>query len=143
MIEAPDGSAATYDAERTRQAYAEPAIADNCDCAGCRNYRAAWKPAVFPSDLLAACAEIGIDPAKAFETTALDFKDGVVLYNGRLPFYGIASNEPMAGDVKVGDLKNHAWIFSSHPFGTATLLGSRATVEFCVYLPWVLSEPYA
>lgn len=136
MIVAPDGSTATYDAQRTREAYADPSLMDNCDEPNCRNYRAAWKPEYFTPDLLAACAEIGIDPAKAFETTVLDYKDGVVLYDGQLPFYGVVSNE-----AKVGDLNSHSWIFSSHPCGTATVMRSRATIVLCVYLPWVLPEP--
>jgi hypothetical protein len=138
MIEAPDGSTATYDAERTRQLYVNlDAAANSCNCAHCKNYRTAWKPEYFPSDLLAACAEIGIDPATAFETTALAFDAGLVWYNGQLPFYGVVSKER-----RPGDLESDRWLFSSHPCGSARFSDGLATIEFCVRVPWVLSEPY-
>jgi hypothetical protein len=136
MIEAPDGSTAAYDAERTRRTYADlDAVADNCNCAGCRNYRSAWKPEVFPTDLLAACGEIGIDPARAFETTAIAFESGVVLYTGELPFYGTVSNERLIIE------ESYPWVFSSHPYGTAKFSEDLATIEFSVRLPWLLGEP--
>lgn len=133
MIEAPDGSTATYDAARTRQAYANPAIGANCDCAGCRNYRAAWSPEFFQPDLLATCIEIGIEPAKAFETTAVAFDRGLVLYTGEFPFYGDVSNQPLVSESP--------WSFSSHPFGSAKFSEGLVTIGFFVGLPWVLSEP--
>jgi hypothetical protein len=136
MIEAPDGSTATYDAERTRQAYAElDAVADQCDCPGCRNYRAAWKSEFFQSDLLSACVEIGIDPARSFETTAWGFELGLVQYKGQLPFYGVVSNEHLVNE------RPYPWLFSSRPFGTANFSEGLATIEFFVGLPWVLKEP--
>ena len=129
---------AAPDAERTRQLYANlDAVADTCTCVHCKNYRTAWKRELFPFDLLAACAEIGIDPARAFETTALDFDGGLVWYSGQLPFYGIVSNER-----RPGDLRANPWLFSSHPYGSATFAEGLATIEFCVRVPWVLSESY-
>ncbi len=136
MIEAPDGSTATYDAERTRQAYADlHAVADNCDCSGCRNYRAAWSPEFFQADLLAACVEIGIDPARSFETSAWGFERGLVQYKGQLPFYGVVSNERRLSE------QSHSWLFSSLPLGTANFAEGLSTIEFFVGLPWVLAEP--
>jgi len=138
MIQAPDGSTATYDAEQTRQFYANPSVLDNCECDGCKNYRAAWKPEFFPSDLLETCTEIGIDPAKAFETTGMYTSGDLVQYSGELPFYGSILEEHRISDTF------YPWLFLSRPFGTAAFSMGLVAIEFFVGLPWVLSElnPY-
>lgn len=135
MLRAPDGSTATYKAQRTREAYADPSLADNCDCAGCRNYRAAWNLEVFQPDLLAACIEMGIDPMRAFETTALGFERNLVVYTGEFPFYGTVSNEERFKK------EFYPWMFRSGPTGTAAFSKGLATITFFVELPWVLFEP--
>jgi hypothetical protein len=78
MVRAPDGSSATYDESRTRAAYNDPTMGDYCECPGCRNYRAAWKPEHFDPELVAACNSIGINAAKAFETVEVGPKESGV-----------------------------------------------------------------
>jgi hypothetical protein len=135
MIEAPDGSTATYDFERTRMAYSKIDAVADCPCAGCRNYHAAWTPDYFDSALLAACAQIGIDPAKALETTALRFADGLLTYHGQLPFFG-----EVAGDEPVKD-RYCPWHFLHTAFGSARFTQGLVSIQFFVQLPWVLPEP--
>jgi hypothetical protein len=86
--------------------------------------------------MLAACSAIGIDPAKAFEITVLEVEGAVALYTAQLPFYGVVSKERLPGD-----LETNPWLFSSHPYGTANFSEGLPAIEFCVRLPWVLSEP--
>jgi hypothetical protein len=108
------------------------AVAD-CSCAGCRNYRAAWKPDSFEPGLLAACAEIGIDPSKALETTAQYFHADLLVYTGQLPFFGQVSE---AKPVKSG---YYPWFFGI-AFGSAGFAEGLVCIEFIVNLPWVLVE---
>jgi len=138
MIVAPNGSTATYDAKRTTEAYADiKAIADNCSCPGCRNYRAAWRPDCFEPSLLAACKDMGIAPANAFETTAYGLRSDLVEYTGHLPFFGeVTRSEPFKVDF-------YPWFFEpGPPDGTARFAEGLSTIWFYVELPWVLSEAY-
>lgn len=141
MIVAPDGSTATYDAKRTIKAYAKiKAIADNCSCPVCRNYRAAWRPDYFEPNLLAACKDMGIAPANAFETTASGSRSNLVKYTGDLPFFGEVTRSEL---FKVDFCP---WLFKpGPPNGSARFAEGLSTIRFYVELPWVLSEanPYA
>lgn len=134
MIKAPDGSTAAFDIERTRLAYSKIDPVADCSCAGCRNYRAAWKPDYFEPSLLAACAEIGIDCSKALETTALSFRDGLLGYTGQLSFFGQAT-----GVKRIMD-QSHSWSFMDRAFGSAAFADGLACIHFVVKLPWVLAE---
>jgi hypothetical protein len=63
------------DRDATVLAYAqtERGGADTCDCAGCRNFRAA-RADCFPPDFIALLGQLGIDPRK----------DGEVYHNARI-----------------------------------------------------------
>lgn len=135
LLQAPDGSSATYDASRTRAAYDDPAMGDYCDCAGCRNYRAAWKPAYFEPALLVACDRIGIDPSKAFETVEIGSKESGVSYLGELPFFGeLQETNPTRID-------SCRWSFMEVGPGTAAFAHGLVAISFSIELPWVLPEP--
>jgi hypothetical protein len=137
VIIAPDGSTATYDALRTREIYADPALWDDCLCPGCRNYRAAWDPDYLEPTLLDACRQIGKDPVKAFETVVIDAEDRSALYTGEFPFYGEIQKE--------ADLfKSSFWSFRPFPSGTANFANRLSVIGFSVELPWILPEenPY-
>jgi len=135
MIEAPDGSMASYDAERTRAAYLEIDAVADCSCSGCRNYRAAWKPEYFEPGLLAACAQIGIDPAKSLEMVALGSAGGLLSYHGQFPFFG-----EVVGEIPFKD-RFYPWFFLRDAYGSARFSDGLAIIEFFVQVPWVLSEP--
>ena len=139
MIEAPDGSMASPDVERTRLAYAEIDAVADCFCPSCRNYRAAWNRNYFEPGLLAACARIGIDPAKSLEMSALEFTNGVLSYMGQFPFFG-----EVTGDRPFKD-RFYPWFFLPDAYGSARFAEGLVTIEFFVQVPWVLQEanPYA
>jgi hypothetical protein len=135
MIEAPDGSTASYDFERTVMAYSKIDAVTDCFCAGCRNYRAAWELDYFGPSLLAACAQIGIEPAKALEMSALGFDAGLLNYNGQLPFFGVVTSEEPFMD------RFYPWFFVRAAYGSARFADGLACIQFFVEVPWVLSEP--
>jgi hypothetical protein len=126
---------ATYDASRTRAAYDDPAIGDYCECLGCRNYRAAWKPEYFESELLAACSSIGINPAKAFETVDVGSTESGVSYIGELPFFGEVD------ETRRKRIESCGWWFTQVGSGTAAFARGLVAINFELELPWVLPEP--
>jgi hypothetical protein len=134
VIEAPDGSAATFDFERTRRAYEDPGIGDSCECAGCRNFRSAWRPDYFEASMLSACQRLGIDPRKAFETVIISTADDLVGYVGDLPFYGDLVSQGTRA-IESG------WYITSCGFGTTAFDGGLVQISFFTTVPWVLPEP--
>ena len=135
MIKAPDGSMASYDAERTRSAYTEVDAVADCFCLDCRNYRAAWKPDYLEPALLEACEQIGIDPAKGLEMVAGGLVDGLLSYHGQFPFFGeVVSDRPFKD-------RFYPWFFSPDTYGTARFADGLVSIEFFVQVPWVLQEP--
>jgi hypothetical protein len=135
MIEAPDGSIATYDAQRTKAVYSEIDAVADCSCLYCRNYRAAWNQDYFEIGLLAACAQIGIDPAKGSEMSAFGFAGGLLPYVGQFPFFGRVTRD------RVFLNQFYPWFFVPNAYGSARFAEGLASIEFFVKVPWVLSEP--
>ena len=134
MITAPDGSIASYDAKRTREFYAHlPPTGGKCDCAGCRNYRAAWTPDRFDSALIEACTEIGIDARKAFETAA--YGGEPLHYEGELPFFGAVQNFQRLKE------RFHPWFFVPDPICGPNFAAGIVAIQFFIDLPWVLAGP--
>jgi hypothetical protein len=134
MIRAPDGSFATYDAPRTRAAYADPAMGDYCECLGCRNYRAAWKPQYFEPTLLAACERIGINPSKAFETVEVGSKESGVSYIGEL-FFGEVD------EARYTHTEPYQWRFTQVGPGAGAFAHGLVAISFELELPCILPEP--
>jgi len=110
-------------------------MGDYCECAGCRNYRAAWKPECFEPTLLAACDRIGINPAKAFETVEINSKESGVSYIGELPFFGEVD------ETRRVHTKSCQWSFTQVGSGAGAFAHGLVAISFDLELPWVLSEP--
>jgi hypothetical protein len=109
------------------------AVAD-CSCPACRNYRRAWKRESFDASLLAACAEIGIDPAKSLEMSLDKFSraTNAASYHGQFPFFGTVNGQEARKDAF------YPWFFSAEPFGSARVAEGLACIMFCVDVPWIL-----
>jgi len=69
------------DAEKTRRFYAETDASDECDCAGCRNYRLAVPR--FPAEVADIFRRLGIDVGKPAEIIPWSAEEG-----GRAMHYG-------------------------------------------------------
>jgi hypothetical protein len=118
---------------RTRVAYDNPGVRDDCACPGCRNYRAAIVAECFPADLLAACDRIGINVKNAFETEIIISRGKTVAYTGQFPFFGEVHDE--------GNLfEPSSWSFSSFLYGAAAFADGLISIRFSVEIPWVLPE---
>ena len=136
----------TYDVDRdaTALAYGRSAKgwADTCDCAPCRNFRAARSKA-FPAGFVALLDQLGIDPTK----------DGEVYHNGRMaPFrhdYGgwfhFIGSLTESGDFPSVRFEEGftAWMCAASAPRLASLNGSPVVqLEFhAESVPWLLEEP--
>jgi hypothetical protein len=134
VIEAPDGSVATYDAKKTAAAYLEIDAEADCSCINCRNFRRAWKSEYVEPRLLAACARMGVDASKALEVTQVEHSGGLVTYHGQYPFFGQLTRSGRSGGYV-------PWSFTAEAYGSAQFTAGLASVEFFVEVPWVLEEP--
>lgn len=145
------------DLERTQQWYAAQSLSgiDDCNCAGCRNYRAAIGQ--FPREIREFLEKLGIDPAFPAEMTAYVSKNHVTYYQGffhlcgtvqegKEPFVQVAPKAFQVHPDYFLDLGGGCKAFFSNHIGLLREDFPRPViqVELDLYLPWVLDEkdPY-
>lgn len=132
------------DREATVLAYdrTERGGSDTCDCAGCRNFRAA-RTECFPPEFIAFLGQLGIDPSK----------DAEVHHNGRIApgrhdyggwyhFIGLLDEIDQSPSVKLGPGFSVSMCPASAP-RLPSLRGEQVVqLEFhAEAVPWRLDEP--
>lgn len=139
MIEIPfHGYVLAGDPEATRAAYHSipNGAPEGCGCQGCRNFIAV-RAQVYPSEVLALYAQLGIDPAHEAEVYEIGpVEDGRVLYGGWHHFVGelradVGSPVQVTEDFTLDFLPSRslaAKSFQDQPV---------VQVEFTVWAPWV------
>ena len=143
-----------HDPERTGGFYAQAPETD-CDCAGCRNFRAAVSR--MPGELRAFLEQFGIDPAKPAEMSVLHApaKDALC-YNGFYHFCGELRRglEPF---IQIGEKRfqmdqqyilsvgeDSVWFLAECALVAPDFPRPAVQAEVTFRLPWVLEEenPY-
>ena len=144
-----------HDPERTGGFYAQ-APDTLCDCAGCRNFRAAVSR--MSEELRSFLEQFGIDPAKPAETTAYNaLKDGQTWYHAWFHICGeiLEGTEPYRqtgpkhfemkaeDQIPLGE-DSDAWFKSDCALLDKDFPRPAMELNVTFYLPWVLEEknPY-
>jgi hypothetical protein len=143
-----------YDAEATRQAFAQLPFGSGCDCQECRNFFAAIDRA-FPAEFIRITEQLGIDVTKPTELAHYGGEPtSLLIVGGWFHFVGriIAGEDAMREDSQG---TGHFYLehltpdfslgFSSHLALVAEAFRPQAVVqlEFETRVPWVLAEVYA
>ncbi len=134
VIEAPDGSQATYDAEKTAAAYVE-FVAAHCHCEFCENFRRAWKSEYLGPSLVAVCAQMGVDPSKPLLVSQVYPSGDLVTYRGQYPFFGEMTKKSRS------DGQYPAWNFTTEEYEPEEFAPGLPSIAFRADVPWVLEEP--
>ena len=134
----------TLDREATIAAYRMAASggADECDCAGCRNFRLAREVA-YPPSFLALLDELGIDPLKDGEVYHnARMSAGQHQYGGWFHFVGAVQEVENSSPVVLCDGFS-AWMCRASAPRLSSLKGLLVVeLNFLAEaVPWLLSEP--
>jgi len=116
--------------------------ADRCDCAGCRNFRAA-RAHCFPPEFIALLGQLGIDPNKDAEVYHnARIAPGLHDYGGWYHFIGALDGGGDSSPVNFGP-SFHAWICPATAPRLSSLVGEQVVqLEFhAEAVPWRLDEP--
>ncbi len=130
-----------YDRDATVAAYGSftRLFADECGCAGCRNF-AAQRATAYPPRFRALMDQLGIDPLKEGEPVHYgEVLPGIHAYGGWFYFVGSLL---AAGDSAVQENGFSYFIGRSFPAPPPSFRGQGVlALEFSTNLPWVLPEP--
>jgi hypothetical protein len=129
------------DPSSTRTAYQQIAHggAEECGCAGCRNFLA-QRDEVFPEEVLKLFAELGVDwrrDAEIYHQAKLE--SGSHLYGGWFHFIGKIQKQP-PGPTQIREGFTIDFIPARHLAAASFADEPLVQVEIAVGLPWIVKE---
>ncbi|NLS76855.1 MAG: hypothetical protein GXY76_06300 [Chloroflexi bacterium] len=135
------------DTEATAATYRNVPSDQDCTCAYCRNFRAAWR--TLPAELLQVLETLGIDPAKPLDITEFwENEDGTHFYMGMYNLVGriVDGDDYRTVSRKSGQIDLHPLVENAGIGFTGDVDFGRGfptpilQAEFMADVPWVLGE---